>query len=163
MIGSGFGYQVRRRNEEKNKPSALSGLSASQNAANGPTFAAEMGVQCQAHQSGMAAAPGLWKEAVGLALAGGGTAKTTLSLDSGEKVEIRVSVRNGRVTVLAQVRSFLGESAVKACQDKIASALTESGLKLHRFHIRRQPHGQRAEKKQPRQQGRDHHQRDSQP
>lgn len=67
---------------------------------------------------------------------GGGAARITLALASGETAELTVHVRDGRVTVLAQVGSQRAEDAIRAAEDTIARALRQAGLTLGRLAVR---------------------------
>jgi hypothetical protein len=98
-------------------------------------FAAEM-----ARSSGTGGAPGmvaLWQETTALAMAGGGAARITVALGSGEPVDLRVVVRQGQVSVLALVSDQAAEVAIQGASDRIAQALRDAGLSLARFHVQR--------------------------
>jgi hypothetical protein len=71
-----------------------------------------------------------------LAQSGGGTARVNLGLPSGERVELRVSVRGGAVTVSATVTSAQAQRAVDGLQQQVARALADAGLRLHLFKVR---------------------------
>jgi hypothetical protein len=107
---------------------------ASGDALSGPSFANEL---ASANDSPARGQMTPWTKALELARSGGGSARITLNIASGEAAELRVTVRNGRVTVLVHVGSRAAESAIRAVQENIARALTESGLQLHQFFIRR--------------------------
>jgi hypothetical protein len=99
----------------------------------GVTFASELATANDAPRGDSMSA---WNKVLELARAGGGAARITMNIASGEKVDLRVSVRGGLVTVVAHVGSRAAEKAIMDTQDTIARALLETGLKLQRFHVR---------------------------
>ena len=140
MMGSTGGGPLRRREDRaKARPGAspgAAGLFAAGAAA--PSFASEMAsVSQSAPASGGASGRAVLSETMTLARAGGGTASLQLTIGRGERVDLRVTVRSGMVTVLARVDSPAGERAAEACRDRIAEALGEAGLRLARLFVRR--------------------------
>lgn len=124
-----------RRMTEKNGASdpATSSMLSPGDAVGGASFTTEL---ASAKEQPSSSRPNPWIKAMELARAGGGSAKITLNIASGESAEIRVTVRNGRVTVLVHVGSRAAEEAIRTCQDTIARGLGETGLRLHQFFVR---------------------------
>lgn len=133
MIGT-FGGSPNRRLDERDRRETTA--SAASVVLQGPvaTFAttlASTGPQTPPSPQ----ANGAWEMARSLALAGGGSARITIDLASGEPAELRVTVRHGRVTVLAQVGTLAAERAIRAIESTIARSLTEAGLHLQQLRV----------------------------
>jgi len=122
--------EARRRNTD---PATCSPL-APGDATTGISFATEL---ASANESPARGREVPWAKAIELARSGGGSARIRLNIASGETAELRVTVRSGRVTVLVHVGSRAAESAIRAVQENIARALSESGLQLQSFFVRR--------------------------
>lgn len=135
MIGTSDRSQLERR--ARGYAETLGGVVPSPNGT-GPSFASALATANDGAPQGHDSRDTLttWTKALELARAGGGTARITLSTASGEPVDLRVSVRAGRVTVLAHVTSRAAESAIRAMQETIARSLAEAGLCLHQLHVR---------------------------
>lgn len=123
-----------RRRDELARGAAAGGYLPRGGAGGG--FAAQMAAT-SSRGSGGAARGELWQRAAELASAGGGAAKVSLRLGSGEPAELRVMVRNGLVTVLAQVSDRAAEAAVRGARERISRALEEAGLRLRLLRVRR--------------------------
>lgn len=142
MIGTSRGSYLERRprrleQQGTGSTSSIGGVLPAPNAQS-PSFACELATAHDGSTQNRDAKGTLstWSKALELARAGGGTARITLSTASGEPVELRVTVRGGRVTVLAHVTSRAAETAIRAMQENIARSLAEAGLSLHQLHVR---------------------------
>lgn len=134
MIGFSSPAREQRRRKTSSADVATSSLFSPGSAVGGASFASEL---ASANEQPASNRTNPWMKAMELAKAGGGSARITLNIASGETAEIRVTVRAGRVTVLVHVGSRAAEEAIRASQDTIARALTETGLRLHQFFVRR--------------------------
>jgi hypothetical protein len=142
MIGTSGGSQFERqpagvRRQERGQSSSLGGVVPTMGTSS-PSFACELATAHDGAPHGRDAQGTLstWSKTLELARAGGGTARITLNTASGEPVELRVTVRGGRVTVLAHVTSRAAETSIRAMQETIARSLAEAGLCLHQLHVR---------------------------
>lgn len=125
-----------RRRDELGRGASTGGAGPAPISAGDVSFAAEM-ASTRGEPGGSTAGTDIWQQAMDLTRLGGGSARITLKMGSGEPVELRLLVRGGMVTILARVTDRASESAVRDAQTRIERSLAEAGLRLQRFHVHR--------------------------
>jgi hypothetical protein len=125
--------------DEIRRTEAVAGMARIQ-AMGGPAFASALAVAAPCANAGTdetrSTREAVREQTMELARSGGGAARITLTLASGETADIRVHVRDGRVTVLAQVSSPRAEDAIRAAEETIARSLRQAGLSLGRLTVK---------------------------